>query len=168
MIHMQNKDVKSIIEELDKISFIVKELDFFSLTEESFFSKFNINVQDAFYQDKASLIYCDYYFFKIIFSTTLNRFTLKKIENLEELKNNSFFAIKAFSDHDRLKMTDWTPKQRADYLDSFVKQENEDFISIITQFSNNSFNDFTHSGISEKHIHSLFELLYQRKNIINF
>lgn len=53
----------------DKVTFIIDELyNNFSLNEKSFNDKFKVNVLDSddiFYQDKASLIYCDYFFVKL-------------------------------------------------------------------------------------------------------
>lgn len=154
----------------DKISFILEELhNNFSLTEESFLSKFNVSDSEYyFYQDKASLIYCDYFFFNIKFSYTTNDFYFERIDSKLLLEGNSFFAIKALSDQQREEIFHFTEKERNIYLDNVILEQNYDFVSLLWPFLNNTFSHFINKGIDFKHIDPLYDLILTRKNLINF
>ena len=154
----------------DKINFILEELhNNFSLTEESFLSKFNVSYSDDyFYQDKASLIYCDYFFFNIRFNYMINEFYFERIESKLLLEGNSFFAIKALSDQQREGIFHFTEKDRNIYLDKVILEQNYDFVSLLLPFLNNSFSHFINKGIDFQHIDAWYDLILTKKNLINF
>lgn len=154
----------------DKINFILEELhNNFSLTEESFLSKFNVSYSDDyFYQDKASLIYCDYFFFNIRFNYMINEFYFERIESKLLLEGNSFFAIKALSAQQREGIFHFTEKDRNIYLDKTILEQNYDFVSLLIPFSNNSFSNFINRGIDFQYIEALYDLILTKKNLINF
>lgn len=156
----------------DKVTFIIDELyNNFSLNEKSFNDKFKVNVLDSddiFYQDKASLIYCDYFFFNINFNYITSEFQFKKIESKLLLEGNSFFAIKVLSDQQRKEIEHFTEKERIISLDKTILEQNIDFVSLLVKFTNNSFSAFLRNGIDFQYIDSFHELISTRKNLIHF
>ncbi len=156
----------------DKVTFIIDELyNNFSLNEKSFNDKFKVNVLDSddiFYQDKASLIYCDYFFFNINFNYITSEFQFEKIDSKLLLEGNSFFAIKVLSDQQRKEIEHFTEKERIISLDKTILEQNIDFVSLLVKFTNNSFSTFLRNGIEFQYKDQFYELISTRKNLLNF
>lgn len=156
----------------DKVTFIIDELyNNFSLNEKSFNDKFNVNLLDSadiFYQDKASLIYCDYFFFNIKFNHITTEFQFEKIDSKLLLEGNSFFAIKVLSNQQRKEIEHFTEKERFIYLDKIILEQNIEFVSLLVKFTNNSFNTFLRNGIEFQYKDQFYELISTRKNLLNF
>ncbi len=156
----------------DKVTFIIDELyNNFSLNEKSFNDKFKVNVLDSddiFYQDKASLIYCDYFFFNINFNYITSEFQFEKIDSKLLLEGNSFFAIKVLSDQQRKEIEHFTEKERFIYLDKIILEQNIEFVSLLVKFTNNSFSTFLRNGIEFQYKDQFYELISTRKNLLNF
>lgn len=154
----------------DKVNYILDYLfDNFSFNKESFLLKFNIDAdktEEYFYQDKASLIYCDYFFFNLKFYKY--EFYFERIDSKLLLENQNFFAIKALSNKQREKIFNFTESQRYNYLDAIILEQNNDFVSLITLFSDNSFTSFVNKGIDFEYIDPLFNLIVSKQNIDNF
>lgn len=155
-----------------KVTFIIDELyNNFSLNEKSFNDKFKVNVLDSddiFYQDKASLIYCDYFFFNINFNYITSEFQFEKIDSKLLLEGNSFFAIKVLSDQQRKEIEHFTEKERFIYLDKIILEQNIEFVSLLVKFTNNSFSTFLRNGIEFQYKDQFYELISTRKNLLNF
>lgn len=155
-----------------KVTFIIDELyNNFSLNKKSFNDKFKVNVLDSddiFYQDKASLIYCDYFFFNINFNYITSEFQFEKIDSKLLLEGNSFFAIKVLSDQQRKEIEHFTEKERFIYLDKIILEQNIEFVSLLVKFTNNSFSTFLRNGIEFQYKDQFYELISTRKNLLNF